>query len=307
MFKIDRTSGGATVTPIPEHDYGTMITMDDVSKMNMGAVYYLVDNVKKPQKYWTRHPYVIIQNEYLSTLGEINCLGITSTPTNINMIPIKMDNAVGYINPHKIYTFKIRNFDDPNLASYVGHLDYDVLKIATQMSCLKFEMSKKRRAKIIDNFMTYVDDFNKKNEDIKMYEHKVMSSSIYPKDLSLTVSFSNTTGVNDNIINTSSNVDYDEDRNINIEENGFADDIIKINLNDQSLLSMITEMESLPADKIGFTRKIDNMTTDEISVLFAYTKLYGKKQASVLYNCCVNTIVNRMTAVQKKYRIEFVE
>lgn len=81
-------------------------TMMSMSYLKRGNVFYLKDQ----DSVGRRHLYMIIGKRYLNKEELIQCVKIFSRPYRINVVPILMNEAISFIDPHIVYNYKCSDF-----------------------------------------------------------------------------------------------------------------------------------------------------------------------------------------------------
>ena len=324
------------------HYYGTINSINDnndVAFLTRGSIYYLRDKKQSDENQTVFHPYLVLQDSYLDKVGKITVFGITSSPININMIPIIIKGCIGYIDPYNPDTHNIREFMERK-SNYVGSIvNPVVLDLVGDIYGMTLGLNlSKTYDEIIDSYMKYIEDFKVRSANICRYKSKKLPDrSMYTDELELNVSFSyNYLAQNQNNIGSvfecESNNEVDDSIDNAIKTNytevqpkETGDKVIKtrktsktkseekddnkvlieIDLGSQALLSAISSLESEPHGKVKLP-KLAKITIDDIKIFYAYKRLYGLKQTSLLYNCSVPSISARTTALNKLYTIKFI-
>lgn len=208
-----------------EYYYGTIKNLsngNDVSFLNRGSVYYLVDKKQKSgSTNLIKHPYIILQSTYLDTVGKITVFTISSTPAYTNMIPIIMKGTIGYINPHHPYTYNVSDFFDHERSSYIGNITNEtVLELIGNMYGMHLGLNlMKSNDEIVNDYLNYVEEFNARSEGIARYERKVLPKDTSLEKLDLHVSFASMpVRESDAMIASDCDNEYDDDNTV-IEEN----------------------------------------------------------------------------------------
>ena len=173
-----------------DHYYGQIKKIsadDDISSLTRGSVYYLRDHVNNPNS--IMHPYIVIQSSYVDKVGRITLLGITSTPSTINMVPIVMDNSISYINPNRVYTYNIDVFSDPSSRLIGNIVNMTAFDVAVNLYGMLLGMNlKKSNDEIVSEYLTYVEEFKERTKHLAPYQPKTTQSNGIDK-LSLHTSF----------------------------------------------------------------------------------------------------------------------
>ena len=193
------------------HYYGRLKKIsadDDISSITRGSVYYLRDRVNDPES--IMHPYIIIQSSYVDKVGRITVLGITSTPSAINMVPIIMDNTISYINPNRVFAYNINDFYQPWARLKGTVANTRPFDIALNLYGMSLGMNlAKSDDEIITEYIEYINEFSERSKNVSAYQPKTIAVNKINK-LELHVSFNNTNNINPNIISIGSSDISDE-------------------------------------------------------------------------------------------------
>ena len=282
---------------------------DDISYLARGNVFFLKDHPNDPNCN-TFHPYLVIQAYYLDKIGKISVLGITSTPSSINLIPIVMKNSIGYIDPHQPYTYKIDEFYSDDTRFVGSIVNSRALDIATNMYGLYLGMNlNKTRDEIIEEYMSYVTEFKErtKDNDIKPYKHKVLQEFSLD-DIELKISFStDSSDISEDICNSSAC--DDNENSIDHIDDDVYDNIInkkpvmEIDLKSQAILSALSMLENMPSDKVKLPANASKISYDEKRIFLACDKINGNRLTALIYNCSHGTVSNRKHQILEEYEV----
>lgn len=286
---------------------------NDISFINRGSVYFLKDNPKDINSKY--HPYLVIQQSYLDKIGKIAVFGITSTPSSINMIPIIMKDAIGYIDPHQPYVYKISEFFELG-TRYVGTIvNTKVIDLAVNFYGLYLGMNlSKTEDEIIQEYLDYVNEFRERSKNYKPYKHKFLEENDM-SDLELQISFKSAEVINnqessilidDNDVKLSD--DYEINDNDEIKENNTSDDskTIEIDCSSQVMMAALSMMEEQPNGTLKLPSNIKNMLVDDIRLFFMYIKHHTQQEASELYGCVKSTISYKKKQLENMYNIVYI-
>ena len=290
-----------------EYYYGEMKLLsndNDVSFLHRGGVYYLKD-YKTSGSTKTYHPYVIIQYKYYDKCNDIAAFGITSTPSSIDMIPIIVDNAITYIDPHNIYTFKFDSLKRGYDVRYIGDIvNSKAFNLALDFQGLFLGMNiTKTEEEIYTEYFQYVDDFFERNQKFKPMKHRTDKD----EERKLTIKFTTSRDVKKSINNeVNTEIPVIMETPIVIEKEEPKQEIKEefiIDLKSQAVLSAIAEMEAQPKGSVILPSTIAKMTADEIVIFITYKKLNTIAKTSKFYNCSHGTVFNRFKQLQQKFDI----
>ena len=367
---------------VVNHYYGQIKKIsadDDISSLTRGSVYYLRDNMNDINS--AIHPYIIIQSTYVDKIGKISVFGITSTPSTIDMVPIIMDNAIGYINPNRIYTYYIDAFKHSSSRLKANIVNTTAFNIALDLYGMQLGMNlNKSNEEIISNYIEYVNEFKERAKHIQAYKPKTITAGPINK-LELHTSYElNPADIdtNDTEIKMPDNDDNDSMSSVTAEYTESADTkvmhfgttvqtpettkvsrkrlspealeeavrlyqkgtysleiitrltgvsrsslynevkrrgetpsrrnknkkhIITVDVNNEKIKKMISDIENAPSGSVRLPRSIDKMTDEEKTMFMTFDFLYGTEMVSLAYNCNYKTALNRKTQISEKYDV----
>ena len=307
--KIIETQSIEEVKPV-DHYYGCIKNIsngNDISFLNRGSVYYLMDKIHKNNNSTSdipvKHPYIILQSTYLDKIGRITVFSISSVPACINMIPIIMKGTIGYIDPHHPYTYKIADFFNSERSSYIGTItNPDVLDLLGNMYGMHLGLNlTKSNDEIINDYMKYVNEFNSRAVGVSRYTRKVVDKYPSNDQLDLQISFTHKyTEDNKSYSNDSS----DEMMDLNeVIDDDFDDESISTSDNsDNEFIDTDLNIEEISTVNVPVKKK--NLKSNQVKINKAI-RLYNNSDYSVatiskMTGISANTIYN---AIRKNKNI----
>ena len=297
------------------------------------GIYMLKDKSGRMSK----HPYMVFQSDedFINTVG-ILTVGITKMPETIDMSPIIDRGCLCFINPHRPYFFNIQDFDrqceDGRFTNtFHSYLEDDT---AFEILCDFWDKNgsglRKPKSEFISNYLEYLYNFKEvlktrlKDGSVKfIYDGDLKFKTSYDPDFVLIDS-------DDNRTDSKSIIKETDDCDINDSDDGYDDcdendavDVsdeyvedaaedpdkhtIEIDMLDPDVVYAIAEIEDKPQGEVTLPRRIQDMTIHEIKIFMAATNLYSNEldMVSLMFNCSVRTVQNKVKKIQEMYNIIF--
>lgn len=300
--------------------YGEELLIDD-SDMPfyfVGGIYMLPDNNGTTN---TFHPYILLDNIYNSKVDEIHFLGITSTPSIIDLVPIKCNDGLTFINPHKSYIFSIKTLK--RYKNFVGAIKQEPFTIALQMYTIKCGcLSQKSRKEVWDEFYVYKDAFFKTNPDIKPLKRKYEKEQNIEREMTIKLTTSEVK-ISECIKQFEQLDQYDqpnyeqeviETKPESIDDQKYSvftidrtdpnqKPLITIHLKDATLLSRIEKIKALPTNHL---KMLPEMTDEDIIIFLAIKELTTIKETAKIYHCSGSLVSMRLKQISMQYRRNYL-
>ena len=130
--------------------YGSVISTadNDASPIRAGNIFWVLDGSNA-----TRHPYLVANSFMHEKNPVIYAWVIDSKPYCSDMIPFTMNTGISYINPFKIYAFKLRDF---RRECYHGTISAEVYNLTYKMYTLMFNRT------LADDIISEYDEYCKR-------------------------------------------------------------------------------------------------------------------------------------------------
>jgi hypothetical protein len=314
----------------PDFYYGTRLPIsgeNDISYLHRGGVYYLKD--KKDEN--TFHPYVVISKKYLDKHPFVEVFGLTSTPATIDMIPIIIDSAIAYINPHSppyIYPVDLFSRGNPD-CRYIGDIvNSKAFKLALEFYMDALGVLEKSEEELYIEYYEYVDSFEKRSIGFKPVRHKADNGA----DRVLTIKFTTSRDIVHKTIESNNDVEptivetkEETDSSVEKPKRKYTtkrtkttkttkkvkepDDkprsTIIVDTCSQAIQSAVATMENQTNGALKIPSKISDMTNDDIQLFLAYLKFNSQNKAAKLYGCAQSRIANKKKAIESTYDIVY--